>query len=319
MVLLFFGAFFYFNQIKREGVDKPNPILGSSSVVGCYVAKFDKDLYTLEINKEEGSKVSGMLAYNNYQKDSSSGTFEGTYDGNILLGNYSFDSEGMHSDRQLIFKRLPDGGFNEGFGPVKVVGNKETLEDLSKVTYDRQFTFTSRPDCIEHFTDKNNVFSFDYHPFFAVSEGGTTPTLDWRVNAGQKGELLASVFANRTFLPKTNFSDAKFTVGRSTDANAIKNCLVENNVNFLDKKSTTIDGRPFTRLSFTDAGAGNFYTTTSYRGVVDGDCYAIEYTVHSTNIGNYSPDQGIKEFDKSKIENEMEKIVKSFKFLINSN
>ena len=80
-----------------------------------------------------------------------------------------------------------------------------------------------------------------------------------------------------------------------------------------------IDDHPFSKFTLNDAGAGNLYETTSYRGLFDGDCYAIEYTIHSTNIGNYSPDQGVKEFDKVKVQEELEKILDSFKFLISSN
>lgn len=296
-----------------------NPQNGTSNTTlgGCYVDKLGKDVYTLKIDSAENSKVSGMLAFNNYQKDSSSGAFTGTFSEGILLGNYSFDSEGMHSDRQVIFKKVGDN-LIEGFGPVKVVGDKEVFEDTSKVTYDPKSTFVKSPNCMEHFTDSNKTISFDYNSFFAASEGDKAPTTDWRVNSISKGTLLANVYVQRTFLPGTNFGDARLTVGRSNDPTQIKSCTVATS-NDASKGSVTISGYPFSKFHSSDAGAGNLYETTSYRGIVDGDCYVIEYTIHSSNIGNYSPDQGIKAFNKSEIENELQKIITSFKFLISSN
>ncbi len=77
----------------------------------------------------------------------------------------------------------------------------------------------------------------------------------------------------------------------------------------------TINGQQFTKVTSSGAGAGNFYDTTSYRTIRDGDCYSVEYTIHSTNIHNYDPSQGIKDFDEPAVKNLLENIVKSFTFL----
>jgi hypothetical protein len=74
-------------------------------------------------------------------------------------------------------------------------------------------------------------------------------------------------------------------------------------------------GIPFTKFTFSDAGAGNLYETTSYRTKRGDECYVVEYTIHSSNIGMYSPDQGIKEFDKDKITKMLDRMVRSFQFL----
>ena len=132
---------------------------------------------------------------------------------------------------------------------------------------------------------------------------------------GDLGLILARVDISRTFFTeKTNFGDARFTIGTSVAPGAVKNCL---NFQYAEqgKMSTaTISSRQFTKIQFTDAGAGNLYETTSYRTVYNNQCYAIEYIIHSSNIYNYSPDQGVKEFDKAKITSVLEGIVQSFKF-----
>jgi len=327
LVVIIVGAVIYSSGKRAEpepAVVGDSPIATNDDITGCYVARLAKDVYTLSIDTYNDGAFSGRLAYNNYQKDSSSGAFGGTYTDGILLGNYSFDSEGTRSNSQLIFKK--EGySFIQGFGPSKMEGDKSVFVDTSKVSYDPKSTFIKSDNCLGHFTDSNKVFSFDYNAFFKVFEGDTqTPVIDWRQNSDSKikGILLATLSIPRGFMPDTNFSDTRFTVGRSTDPLAIKNCLVDTEQNKENKvpapTKVTISGYPFMKFSSNGAGAGNFYETTSYRGIVDGDCYAIDYTIHSTNLGNYSPEQGIKQFDKTKIEAELSKIINSFKFIINS-
>ncbi len=169
--------------------------------------------------------------------------------------------------------------------------------------------------CTLDFADSNKVFSYEYNSLFTANEGQNTPSINWRLNTTQMGVLLSKVSIPRTYMSNTNFSEAYLTVGRSADAKAVTSCLSASNGEVKDG-TRTIDRGDFTKFTLSDAGAGNLYNTTSYRGIVDGYCYAIEYTIHSTNIGNYSPDQGIKEFDKTKIQSDLEKIISSFQFRI---
>ena len=169
------------------------------------------------------------------------------------------------------------------------------------------------------YTEPAGTYSFNYNPLFSVVNGDKSKqTTDWRSNTTTEGTLLTTLTIPRSFMPSTNFSEAKFTIGRSADASVIKSCTTIEK--WAGKSSDVfIGGQKFKEVSLSDAGAGNFYDTTSYRAVLDGDCYVIEYTIHSTNIGNYSPDQGIKEFDKSKIVSELNNIVQSLKFQLASN
>lgn len=170
------------------------------------------------------------------------------------------------------------------------------------------------------YVEKNGTFSFSYNPDFAVADEDENSTTDWRVNNVEEtqGMILTTVTIPRSFMSGTNFSEARFTVGRSTDPKAIKSCTVKSAYEDPMVINQEVSGMPFQRFSSSDAGAGNFYETTSYRAIVDGDCYALEYTIHSTNIGNYPPEQGIKEFDKTQVVKELKSIINSFTFLINS-
>jgi len=122
----------------------PIPV-AENSILGCYVARLSKDVYTLRIENEGGEIVSGRLSYNNFGKDSSSGVFSGTYKDGILMGDYTFDSEGMHSVRQVIFKTVDDS-FVQGFGPADVKNDREYLLDPENVVFGSDSVF-KKEDC----------------------------------------------------------------------------------------------------------------------------------------------------------------------------
>ena len=126
---------------------------------------------------------------------------------------------------------------------------------------------------------------------------------------------MAQVAIPQSYQPKTNFGEAKFTVGVSSDPTAITNCLKADAGNAATSSESMINQQTFRKFVTSDAGAGNLYETTSYRILHDHKCYAIESTIHSTNIYNYSPDQGIKAYNKEKISGLLEAMAKSFIFL----
>lgn len=109
----------------------------------CYVATLGKDVYTLLILSRQGDRFKGTLRFKNFEKDSSSGPYEGTYKDGILLGDYSFQSEGMFSVVQVIFKKSGND-FVRGYGDMSPDGTR--FADLSKITYDTRAVFRAT-DC----------------------------------------------------------------------------------------------------------------------------------------------------------------------------
>ena len=165
------------------------------------------------------------------------------------------------------------------------------------------------------FTDDAKSFSFTYPSNAVLSGGDGSYVQDWMTNTTSSGMLLAKVTVARDLQPKTNFAGATFTIGTSADDHAVADCLKGTNGSTLASSTVNINKVPYSIVQSTDAGAGNFYLTTSYRAVRNNQCYAIEYTIHSTNIDNYSPDQGIKKFDQVQVENLFEGIVRSVSWL----
>jgi uncharacterized protein YxeA len=138
LALVIFFAFMLLR--KNNDIAYTPPVLEeqTSSIKGCYVATLSKDVYTLVFLSSEGENFEGTLSFKNFEKDSSSGTFAGTYKDNILLGDYSFDSEGMHSVMPVIFKKT-DEGFVRGYGEMNQTGDR--FADLNNITYDDSAVF----------------------------------------------------------------------------------------------------------------------------------------------------------------------------------
>lgn len=315
VILLILALGFYFFM-----KDKPNElgqVNNEDSILGCYVATIERNIYTLRLDGESSGTITGVMSYNNYQFDSSSGVFEGSYKDGILRGNYSFIAEGEDSVRELIFKKEGDN-LVQGFGSGRIINGVETIDQNLVINYDPTYTFIKNEDCSISYTDLNEVYSFNYNPIFELVEGNLiTPTKEWRTNAKENGIVLGDVIVNKSFYPNTNFSNANLRVGRSTDPNAINTCTTDTSGGEKIDGVKNIEGYSFTKFTSREGAAGNIYDLTSYRGIVDGDCYSIEYLIHSTNIYNY-PEGQVKEFDENKLKNEFEKIINSFDFKINS-
>lgn len=140
IVIVILGVFVAY-KAKQVPVDNP-PIVIGDSIKGCYVATLAKDVYTLAILSQNGENFEGTLSFKNFEKDSSSGTYKGTYKNGILLGDYSFQSEGMDSVMQVIFKKQ-GVDFIRGFGDLDSTGTR--FVDLSGIAYDGNQVFKPAP------------------------------------------------------------------------------------------------------------------------------------------------------------------------------
>lgn len=168
-------------------------------------------------------------------------------------------------------------------------------------------------------TDQNNGgWSIAYPIDFETNDVySPTPVDNWREgSSGGPGLQPFTLTIPRAFEPQTNFVGAALTVGMSSNSKAVAQCLVpETTDNQTSVATTTINGIVFTVVHLTDVGAGNIYETTSYRTLHAGQCYAIEYTIHSAQIGNYPPEYGLVPLDEVKLHDVLDRIVGTFKFL----
>ncbi|MCZ8089868.1 hypothetical protein [Flavobacterium sp.] len=84
-------------------------------------------------------KASRTIEYALAKKDRNTGTFKGTFENNIFIADYTFQSEGKKSVRQIAFQ-LQDDQLVEGCGEVTADGTK--LIDISKIKFNSTMPLT---------------------------------------------------------------------------------------------------------------------------------------------------------------------------------
>jgi hypothetical protein len=167
-------------------------------------------------------------------------------------------------------------------------------------------------------TSRNDVggFSVAYPIDFPLNGiNSAAPSTDWRLRGnGTPGNLYFTLTIPKVFEPQTNFNDARLTVGSSRNDAALKNCLTPDPTGGPAQATSTtmINGIPFTAFHASDAGAGNYYETTSYRALHAGQCYAVEYTIHSSQIANYPAEYHLQPLDETKLKDVLDRIVGTF-------
>lgn len=117
-----------------------------TKLVGCYLATLKQDKYLLNVTSQQNNLITANIAFNNANKDSSSGTFKGFYTNKILTGSYDFTSEGVHSKRELFYKG-DKAGFNPGFGPVISQGNSEKMQRPLTLDWDLKYKYLPSTTC----------------------------------------------------------------------------------------------------------------------------------------------------------------------------
>lgn len=110
--------------------------------VGCYAYSGNNTSIVFEI-KEINKKVTGNLDYHLAEKDANMGTFEGILDDDILFGDYTFQSEGTTSKREVIFKVI-NNQLVEGYGEMDEEGTH--FSNTDHVTFSSTMPLT-KTDC----------------------------------------------------------------------------------------------------------------------------------------------------------------------------
>jgi hypothetical protein len=296
------------------------------------VSKALKDVMWLKLTTA-GKNVTGELHILPAEKDKKYGSFSGDIGGldPVAMSGYSdmwwnANAEGLTQKEEL---RIALANSEKGAEASVAFGGMIDNGDGAYIYKDKEnLTYQSMPQvgCTQFnsliqntYTDSAKTFSITYpKDFIFVASGAKNskfPTQQWMSGATVKGSSLATVYIPRAFQPKTNFGEATVNVGVSSDKIAIQSCTSpQPNAGQVSIGNANINGINFSIVSSTDAGAGNFYDVTSFRAVYKNKCYNIETVIHSTNVGNYSPDQGITAFDKDAVQKVLDGIVNSFIF-----
>lgn len=135
-------------EVKTEATTPAIETVAPAEVVTteCYQGIIKNDTITLRIDVKGTDVPSGKLSYKFFEKDKNDGTIKGTMSGDTLFANYTFNSEGKTSEREVVF--LKKGNiFIEGYGDVTDGSNgKVTFKDKKKLFFDSK-TVLMKIDC----------------------------------------------------------------------------------------------------------------------------------------------------------------------------
>jgi len=105
----------------------------SGSQPQCYALMTNGDTVRLSLT-QTGNDVTGDLLYQLSGKDRNTGTIHGQMHGDTLIADYTFQSEGVESVREVAFL-TKEGGFVEGYGPVQEQKGKMIFTPNTPITF----------------------------------------------------------------------------------------------------------------------------------------------------------------------------------------
>jgi hypothetical protein len=98
------------------------------------------DTATMSVNTEN-KNITGSLNYNWYERDDNIGTFKGTIQNDsLIVADYTFQSEGMTSVRQVVFK-IKDSMLLQGYGELQTKNDTALFRDVNLVIFDTKNPF----------------------------------------------------------------------------------------------------------------------------------------------------------------------------------
>lgn len=106
----------------------------ASELAGKYSFEDSGDTIVLELNNQNDSLV-GPLNYNFEEKDKNEGVFRGVIKDSLLVGQYTFMSEGVSSVRETVFGIVPEG-LIEGFGDVEERDSMMVFKNMDSLRFD---------------------------------------------------------------------------------------------------------------------------------------------------------------------------------------
>lgn len=145
LTLIFFASLTMLSCKKEEEKTENSNLQKTKSTsldLGCYIFNDNKNNISFEIT-ENRNEIKGNLAYAFAEKDKNFGTFSGKLTDGVLIGKYTFQSEGKESTRDVAFK-VDGDKLIEGYGDLNEDGT--TFKDENHLNFDSKMPLT-KTDC----------------------------------------------------------------------------------------------------------------------------------------------------------------------------
>ncbi|TGD56710.1 hypothetical protein [Flavobacterium humi] len=116
--------------------------------IGCFAFEGDYGTILLRVT-DTLNGIKGFLKYDLYEKDSNTGTFKGFLKGDTLIADYTFQSEGTESTRQVAFL-AGENQLLEGYGEMTPDGTR--FKETKTLQFSKAMPLTKTdckgtPDC----------------------------------------------------------------------------------------------------------------------------------------------------------------------------
>lgn len=126
---------------EPETVAPPQPV--PALEVGCYTYDANGNKVVLEIT-HINETVLGSLSYALSEKDANAGTFAGELMDSVLIGKYTFMSEGTQGNTREVAFLFKDGQLIEGYGELDETGT--AFKDKSALSFSSSMPL-SKTEC----------------------------------------------------------------------------------------------------------------------------------------------------------------------------
>lgn len=110
----------------------------------CYTFTTAKDTANLLL-KRKGNQVEGDLSYEWFEKDHNRGFLKGTVENDLIIAWYTFQSEGMMSVRQEIF-RMEGDKLTVATGDISFRGDTSVFTNQQQLNFSNGIVFR-KVDC----------------------------------------------------------------------------------------------------------------------------------------------------------------------------
>lgn len=117
----------------------------------CFAQQNTRDSFWLQLNVFE-NVTTGALEYKFKEKDSNTGELEGKMNGDTLIADYKFMSEGKLSTRQVAFL-IKDSIATEGYGDMEEKDGKMVFKNPQSLTFSKGIVMR-KVDCSRELPSK---------------------------------------------------------------------------------------------------------------------------------------------------------------------
>ena len=122
---------------------EPGDTRTANQTVRCFSYTSNKDSITMNIYINNNA-VTGELVYDIHEKDRNTGTIRGTINGDTLLAQYTFMSEGTSSVRDVAFLKKRNQ-WVEGFGEMEESNGRMSFKDIDSLQFNSNIVLTEVP------------------------------------------------------------------------------------------------------------------------------------------------------------------------------